>query len=165
MDQSNMKKTAVKTRAKRVRTVKTRPLSLSTQTVTIQDTGVITKILTLVFSLGLIVSLFLFALAQSLGQNAAASMLTNDYCNDLDQGEDYFTASLANDNFNQNKADVCVVSEQVGLEKKMLNISECDGGNCYIQEAVCSGTRLTSKIYQCPNGCLNGACKSPTPEL
>lgn len=41
-------------------------------------------------------------------------------------------------------------------EEEIYERTDCSGNNCYVKEAVCTLKHV--EIYQCPNGCRDGAC-------
>jgi len=53
-----------------------------------------------------------------------------------------------------NETNVQHYAEQNGI---LYDIG-CEDGNCYIAEAICEDNEQKFKIFECSNGCSNGAC-------
>lgn len=66
-----------------------------------------------------------------------------EYCTDTDYGIVYYTFGYVNSTYYQYQPDICLTSN-------------------LLLEMYCSGTNPANTTFNCPNGCLNGACNNLT---
>jgi len=92
-------------------------------------------------------------------------------CNDSDGGKNYYVKGTANSTVSgvEGRVDCCKLYYSSNLGDAVKHIGP-GGGACvdsgpYLYEAICgSDGNPTTVVYQCPNGCQNGACVSATSE-
>jgi len=109
-----------------------------------------------------------------------------DKCKDSDDGLNYFTKGYVENpdtvslsynrskkiNFVDKVEDECLRKLNPGEstpvhfyslehpdgEKETYERTNCSGNSCYVKEAFCGSKHIETKIYQCSNGCKDGAC-------
>ena len=87
-------------------------------------------------------------------------------CTDSDGGDDYYvkgTARYTWQNESQGMTDICIIVP--GYPEDYYEVNNCEGANCYLNEVECIDGNPTAHNYNCPNGCLNGACVEDRPDL
>jgi hypothetical protein len=91
-------------------------------------------------------------------------------CTDSDGGLDFFKRGFVSaPNGNPDRCSVPYTSDCAlggGLYHDTCDVDECDGEKCYVTEAYCgdAGSGYQPYLFECPNGCLNGACIDSTKE-
>jgi len=80
-------------------------------------------------------------------------------CKDSDDDKDYYTKGIAQgypDTVQGSTYDCC---------KNSMSGGPCVSSAPYLSEALCDGTTPSSTMYDCPNGCQNGACLKAESEI
>lgn len=75
-------------------------------------------------------------------------------CSDSDGGINYYTAgeTCAGGECKDDKCTIKVSSDTYN------DVTACSGDDCYLFEYACNGSIFWADIYNCPNGCQDGAC-------
>ncbi len=92
----------------------------------------------------------------------ATAIPTPVVCYDSDGGKNYYTAGETCAG-GECKDDQCTIKVSSDTHN---HVTSCSGDDCYLFEFACSGSTFWADIYNCPNGCLDGACigaPAPTP--
>jgi hypothetical protein len=83
--------------------------------------------------------------------------LKSQYCDETDDGEDYFTKGEISGENVLKTSDSCVQIDPETL-RVLETVAECKGDHCRLQEYSCNGISFTSGLVTCELGCRNGAC-------
>ncbi len=81
-------------------------------------------------------------------------------CTDSDGGKNYYVKGTAKYHWqtdSQGLSDKCI--NVPGYPENYTEVKNCDGPNCFLNEAECIGGNPTAYNYNCPNSCQDGACK------
>lgn len=90
----------------------------------------------------------------------------NKTCNDSDGGLNWHEKGIADGRFNGIGAyyeDVCLLKNKTGVNSwEYVEVFECSGENCTLQEGFCNGTEVSNIAHECnwSSGevCREGAC-------
>ena len=89
-------------------------------------------------------------------------------CSDYDGREGYTSKSTAVSGSGLDGTDSCILNipNPILPEKGLVQnrVEKCSSAvnrdKCYVEEFYCDGDNLASEVYQCPEGCKDGACVS-----
>lgn len=82
-------------------------------------------------------------------------------CTESDGGKDYYTKGTSSYPHGPLGADTDSCTIQSPGSTEQMPVEECEGGDdCHVIELFCTpqGEKLDFEIYNCPNGCQDGAC-------
>ena len=82
------------------------------------------------------------------------------FCNDSDNGVNNFLKGFVYTNYNAQNPRTRIYDSCMILTELWIGNFSCSGNECWVQDYYCQGgvRGPYGSLYNCPNGCRNGAC-------